>query len=190
MTHPQRPGIPGNRWSWPAPRREGAALAHREGSTWTRTYRLTADQAVAVSSVPTFFMPCSRVSSGDVVLGPVTALQCGSSVRGSLARSGEIWGRWYLVGPGSCRTSPSMGFNRGIPGHRRHDDSGRPSPRRVTVPDVTTERCAQSDSARLGLGIVSRLWSDVLRPIFRDTCHTALGVRQGIFLVSQMRSVL
>jgi len=45
----------------------------------------------------TFCMPCSRVSSDGVVLGPVTAVQNGSDVWGSLARSGEIWRRWYLV---------------------------------------------------------------------------------------------
>jgi hypothetical protein len=40
----------------------------------------------------TFCMPCSRVSSDDVVLGPVTALQSSSNVWGRLAWSGEIWG--------------------------------------------------------------------------------------------------
>ena len=45
----------------------------------------------------TFCMPCSRVSSDGVVLGLVTAVQSGSDVWGRLARSGEIWGRWYLV---------------------------------------------------------------------------------------------
>jgi len=44
---------------------------------------------------PTFCMPCSMVSSDVVALGPVAAVQSGSSVRGRLARSGEIWGRWY-----------------------------------------------------------------------------------------------
>jgi hypothetical protein len=48
----------------------------------------------------TFCMPCSRVSSDDVALGPVAAVQSGPSVRGRLARSGEISGRWSLVGPG------------------------------------------------------------------------------------------
>jgi hypothetical protein len=45
----------------------------------------------------TFCMPCSRVSSDGVVLGLVTAVESGSNVRGRLARSGEIWGRWSLV---------------------------------------------------------------------------------------------
>jgi len=45
----------------------------------------------------TFCMPCRQVSSDGVVLGPIAALHGGSSVRGRLARSGEIWGRWYLV---------------------------------------------------------------------------------------------
>jgi len=40
----------------------------------------------------TFCMPCSRVSSDSFVLGPITALQSGSSVRGRLAGSGGIWG--------------------------------------------------------------------------------------------------
>ena len=39
----------------------------------------------------TFCMPCSRVSSDSVALGPVTAVQSGSNVWGRLARSGEIW---------------------------------------------------------------------------------------------------
>jgi hypothetical protein len=45
----------------------------------------------------TFCMPCSRVSSDSVVLGPTTAVRSGCSVRERLARSGEIWERWYLV---------------------------------------------------------------------------------------------
>ena len=51
----------------------------------------------------TFCMPCSRVSSDGVVLGLVTAVQSGSDVWGRLARSGEIWGRWYLVWSWFCR---------------------------------------------------------------------------------------
>lgn len=35
-------------------------------------------------------------------------------------------------------------FHRGNPVHRRHDESGRPSSRRVTVQDVTTERVRSS----------------------------------------------
>jgi hypothetical protein len=42
-------------------------------------------------------MPCSMVSSDDVVLGPVTAVQSGSNVRGRLARSGGIW--WHTGRP-------------------------------------------------------------------------------------------
>ena len=51
----------------------------------------------------TFCMPCSMVSSDGVVLGLVTAVQSGSDVWGRLARSGEIWGRWYLVWSWFCR---------------------------------------------------------------------------------------
>jgi hypothetical protein len=42
-------------------------------------------------------MPCSRISSDSVALGPVTALQSNFDVWGRLAQSGGIWGRWYLV---------------------------------------------------------------------------------------------
>jgi hypothetical protein len=45
----------------------------------------------------TFCMPCSTIPSDGVALGPVTALQRGFDVWGSLARSGEIWRRWSLV---------------------------------------------------------------------------------------------
>ena len=44
-----------------------------------------------------FCMPCSRVSSDGVVLGPVAAVQGGSNVRGRLALSGEIWGSLVLL---------------------------------------------------------------------------------------------
>ena len=40
----------------------------------------------------TVCMPCSRVSSDGVALGPVAAVRSGSDVWGRLARSGEIWG--------------------------------------------------------------------------------------------------
>jgi hypothetical protein len=56
----------------------------------------------------TFCMPCSMVSSDDVVLGPGAAVQSNFNVRGRLARSGEIWGRWYLVWSWFCRTSRSV----------------------------------------------------------------------------------
>jgi hypothetical protein len=42
-------------------------------------------------------MPCSRVSSDDVVLGLVAADQSRYRVWGGLARSGGVWVRWYLV---------------------------------------------------------------------------------------------
>ena len=45
----------------------------------------------------TFCMPCSMVSSDGVVPGPVAAVQSGTNVRGRVARSGEICGRWSLV---------------------------------------------------------------------------------------------
>jgi hypothetical protein len=45
----------------------------------------------------TFCMPCIRVSSDSVGLGPVAVVQSGSNVGGRLARSGGILGRWYLV---------------------------------------------------------------------------------------------
>lgn len=37
--------------------------------------------------------------SDSDALGPVTAIRSGFSVRGGLARSGGIWGRWDLFGP-------------------------------------------------------------------------------------------
>jgi len=42
-------------------------------------------------------VPCSRVSSDEIALGPVTALQSSSNVRGRLARSGGIW--WHTGRP-------------------------------------------------------------------------------------------
>ena len=45
----------------------------------------------------TFCMPCSTIPSEGVALGLVPALQRGFDVWGSLARSGEICGRWSLV---------------------------------------------------------------------------------------------
>jgi hypothetical protein len=42
-------------------------------------------------------MPCSMVSSDDVALGLVIAVQNGFAVWGSLARSSGIWLRWSLV---------------------------------------------------------------------------------------------
>ena len=60
-------------------------------------------------------MPCSRVSSDGVVLGPVAAVQSGSSVRGRLAGSGEIWGHtgrpparclWFRSFSGGPRSEP------------------------------------------------------------------------------------
>jgi hypothetical protein len=42
-------------------------------------------------------MPCMPDSSDRVALGPVAADQSGCSVWGRRARSGGIWGRWYLV---------------------------------------------------------------------------------------------
>jgi hypothetical protein len=42
-------------------------------------------------------MPSNRVSSDNVALGPLTALRGNSGVRGRLARSREIWGRWSLA---------------------------------------------------------------------------------------------
>jgi hypothetical protein len=60
-------------------------------------------------------MPCSRVSSDSVALGPSTALQSNSGVRGRLAQSGEIWGRWYLVWHWFCRTARWGGAAMAIP---------------------------------------------------------------------------
>jgi hypothetical protein len=60
----------------------------------------------------TFCMPCMLVSSDGVGLGPVAAVQSSSNVQGSLARSGRIWVRWYLVwswfsaGPRSMKVRP------------------------------------------------------------------------------------
>jgi len=42
-------------------------------------------------------VPCRPVSSDGVVLGLVAAVQSGFDVRGRLAGSGGIWGRWHLV---------------------------------------------------------------------------------------------
>lgn len=52
-------------------------------------------------------MPCSTVSSDDVVLRPVAAVQSCSNVRGRLAPSGEIWeqvGTWFAPGCRTCRS--------------------------------------------------------------------------------------
>jgi hypothetical protein len=81
----------------------------------------------------TFCMPCSRVSSDDVVLGPVAAVQSGSNVWGRLARSGGIWGRWYLVWSWFCRTA----VNEGSAVAARFTGDA------MTLV-VTTGRCAQS----------------------------------------------
>jgi hypothetical protein len=54
-------------------------------------------------------MPCSRVSSDHVALGLVAAVQGSSNVRGRLAQSGGIWGRWHLVWSWFCRTAVSVG---------------------------------------------------------------------------------
>jgi len=54
-------------------------------------------------------MPCSRVSSDHVALRLVPALQRGSYVWGRLARSGGIWGRWYLVWSWFCRIAVNEG---------------------------------------------------------------------------------
>ena len=45
----------------------------------------------------TFCMPCSTLSSEGVASSPVIAGQDPFSVRGRLARSVGIWGRWYWV---------------------------------------------------------------------------------------------
>jgi hypothetical protein len=71
----------------------------------------------------TFCMPCSMVSSDDVVLGPVAAVQSNSNVRGRLARSGAAWGRCHLVchllsGPPKPRKA-----RNGSSHHRRNDDA-------------------------------------------------------------------
>ena len=57
-----------------------------QGLLLARDHRVTGIRARTVC------MPCSRVSSDHVVLGPVTAVQSGFDVWGRLARSGEIWG--------------------------------------------------------------------------------------------------
>jgi len=54
----------------------------------------------------------------SVALGPVAAVQSGPNVRGRLARSGEIWGRWYLVWSWSFAGPLSQWrSNRGNPVH-------------------------------------------------------------------------
>jgi len=64
----------------------------------------------------TFCMPCSMVSSDSVAMGPITALQSNFDVWGRLARSGGIWGRWYLVWSWFCRISRSMEVQPRRPG--------------------------------------------------------------------------
>ena len=69
----------------------------------------------------TFCMPCSRVSSDDVVLGPVTALQSSSNVWGRLARSGKsgVVGPWF--GPG-CGVSAATHCRPVGPIDHRHGE--------------------------------------------------------------------
>jgi hypothetical protein len=57
-------------------------------------------------------MPSSRISSDHVALRPVTALQNGPDVRGRLARSGPIRGRWSLVW---SWFTPDLSVNGGSP---------------------------------------------------------------------------
>jgi len=52
----------------------------------------------------TFCMPCSRVSSDGVALGPVPAGHQDCGVRGRRAVAGGIWRRWHLVWHWNLRT--------------------------------------------------------------------------------------
>lgn len=64
-------------------------------------------------------MPCSPVSSDNVVLGPIPAVQGGANVRGGLARSGEIWGRWKMRSA-SARCSPAGVVSVSLTGRPSH----------------------------------------------------------------------
>ena len=101
---------------------------------WDLIFERRRDKSVELRGFEplTFCMPCSRVSSDSVALGPVTALQSSFDVWGRLARSGGIWGRWSLV----------WSWFAGPPGRSA-------APRRVTV-----LRCAGPSKAygcRLGV---------------------------------------
>ena len=78
---------------------------------------------------PDLLHACSQVSSDSVALGPVVAVQNGTNVRGRLARSGEIWGRWSLDW---SWFSPDLSVNGGstlTPGSPATRNSVRSPPR-------------------------------------------------------------
>jgi hypothetical protein len=81
----------------------------------------------------TFCMPCMMVSSDDIALGLITAVQSGFGVCGRLARSGEIWGRWSLVWYWFAGSPSQEGLNPGTPDHSRHHNSGDRRSRRATA---------------------------------------------------------
>jgi len=117
-------------------------LARRNSGT-SRLPTLTTSSG---NSAKCFCMPCSRVSSDVVVLGPVAAVQGSSNVRGRLAGSGEIWVRWSLV---LVLVAGSTPFGIGV----RSTD--RPSPRRVTKPGCRGLSEARRSLITVGVATVS-----------------------------------
>ena len=145
----------------------------------------------------TFCMPCSTVSSDGVALGPVTAVQSRFGVWGRLARSSEIWGRWFLVWswfagpPGAPDFTDSVGWHpllsvkasRDLRSVVQHRPSGRPDHLRPPQ----SRGCCSGQAASVPGSVKASRWSPKSAMISRRPTYRHTAQRHRRFLFGQRR---